>query len=236
MFPDQFPFWPDNLPVTITKQRDLAYHCRLSCVPSLYPFPTTKTVNGIVEGWLLYRLYHSVLSTKMARTLGRNIWSPATWLGLFVATAMAVDQQTLENEVLRQANELNNLKQQLNSLQQSCESTYHYLEDNLKKERLRPAFHANFNATTQTNVGIYEMSVHFEEAQGQYVYVNLMTEAGKVSYSVAGDPNWQNSASFTVLVFLNQGQTTWVERDAGSGSYVLNGLRSSFSGFLVRAD
>nr|KAG5703151.1 hypothetical protein BaRGS_027316 [Batillaria attramentaria] len=203
----------------------------------------------------------------MARTLGRNIWSPATWLGLFVATAMAVDQQTLENEVLRQANELNNLKQQLNSLQQSCESTYHYLEDNLKKERLRPAFHANFNATTQTNVGdhdvlkfdnvvinygngynsstgkftapvtgIYEMSVHFEEAQGQYVYVNLMTEAGKVSYSVAGDPNWQNSASFTVLVFLNQGQTTWVERDAGSRSYVLNGLRSSFSGFLVRAD
>ena len=94
-----------------------------------------------------------------------------------------------------------------------------------------------FQAHTRCVSGIYSLSVHYEEAQGQYVYVNLMTDPqGKVSFSVAGDPEWQNSASFTALVYLQKGQSAWVERETGSASYVLNGHRSSFSGFMVRAD
>lgn len=84
---------------------------------------------------------------------------------------------------------------------------------------------------------MYSLSVHYEEAQGQYVYVNLMTDRlGKVTFSVAGDPEWQNSASFNAVVYLQQGQSAWVERESGSATYVLNGHRSSFSGFMIRAD
>jgi len=177
-------------------------------------------------------------------------------------------QAAIESAIMSQANEIATLKTQISDLQTSCSQSFDYLKGEIQKERMRAAFHVDFNTTTQTNMadkevikfddelldygngydpntgkytapvtGIYSLSVHYEEVGGQYVYVNLMTDAnGKVAFSVAGDPEWQQGASFTTVVFIEKGQSAWVERETGSGTYVLNGHRSSFSGFLVRAD
>ena len=52
---------------------------------------------------------------------------------LLLPAALAVDQQTMENAIMSQAQEITQLKAQVTDLQNSCSQSFEYLKENVRK-------------------------------------------------------------------------------------------------------